>query len=286
MNATAASTFELPLSDDAAWLLGTWSSLEVPFWGTVLLIKLVCERLGLGKKIQPTKTPPPELVAKTLRETLLNHALVHPVLIWFTYVPWLKVGGLPVSAVLPTVAQAAIQVAVWIFVNDTLFYFTHRLLHTRLLYKRFHKQHHEFHVSIAMAAEYATPFEAVVSNITPLLVGPVVWTRYVSPVREAPRPSSPRNRSIPIFSSAPTALAPAGASTHALALLRAPNLGDVRRPLRLRDAVPVRVPLLGRETPRLAPLGQQRQLWRLHSLLGVGHRRRSNPAWLIRVSIA
>jgi len=182
MNATAASTFELPLSDDAAWLLGTWSSLEVPFWGTVLLIKLVCERLGLGKKIQPTKTPPPELVAKTLRETLLNHALVHPVLIWFTYVPWLKVGGLPVSAVLPTVAQAAIQVAVWIFVNDTLFYFTHRLLHTRLLYKRFHKQHHEFHVSIAMAAEYATPFEAVVSNITPLLVGPVVWTRYVSPV--------------------------------------------------------------------------------------------------------
>ena len=56
------------------------------------------------------------------------------------------------------------------------------VVHHPALYKRFHKQHHEYKNTINIAAEYATPVEAVVSNYIPMLVPvvlvgmhPLVW---------------------------------------------------------------------------------------------------------------
>jgi hypothetical protein len=44
---------------------------------------------------------------------------------------------------------------------------THRLLHSKLLYARFHKQHHAFRGSVGAAAEFAGPTEVVLSNQLP-----------------------------------------------------------------------------------------------------------------------
>ncbi len=41
------------------------------------------------------------------------------------------------------------------------FYWTHRILHHPVMYKRFHKQHHEYTGTIGFAAEHAHPFEQV-----------------------------------------------------------------------------------------------------------------------------
>ena len=37
-------------------------------------------------------------------------------------------------------------------------------------------------MSIAMAAEYASPVEAVFANILPIVIGPIGWIMYVGPV--------------------------------------------------------------------------------------------------------
>ena len=58
-------------------------------------------------------------------------------------------------------------------VNDVGFYWTHRLLHTKLLYKRVHKQHHTYIGTIGFAAEYAHWFEVALSNQLPTIAGTI-----------------------------------------------------------------------------------------------------------------
>jgi sterol desaturase/sphingolipid hydroxylase (fatty acid hydroxylase superfamily) len=55
--------------------------------------------------------------------------------------------------------------------NEWLFYWCHRLLHTKWMYARIHKQHHEYIGSMGIAAEYAHPVEYILGNILPTLFG-------------------------------------------------------------------------------------------------------------------
>ena len=50
------------------------------------------------------------------------------------------------------------QLLVCLFLEDFLFYWIHRLLHHRLIYKYVHKRHHEFkqNVGIAVGIHFAT----------------------------------------------------------------------------------------------------------------------------------
>ena len=74
------------------------------------------------------------------------------------------------------------DVALCICVEEVLFYYSHRALHSRALYARIHKVHHRFVAPIALAALYAHPIEAALSNVLPLLVGPMLLRSHVTTV--------------------------------------------------------------------------------------------------------
>ncbi|KAI9220931.1 hypothetical protein BC828DRAFT_405383 [Blastocladiella britannica] len=82
------------------------------------------------------------------------------------------------------IAWAAALPSPWIVLRDVLacgaieealFYSSHRLFHYGWLYQSFHKIHHQFVAPIGLAATYAHPLEHILSNLSPVLLGPALF---------------------------------------------------------------------------------------------------------------
>jgi len=65
-------------------------------------------------------------------------------------------------------------------IEDSLFYWTHRILHHRFLYKRIHKIHHQYKKSIGIASLHAHPIEYILSNIIPTAAGSLFIRPHIS----------------------------------------------------------------------------------------------------------
>mmetsp|Transcript_9466 Transcript_9466/g.38707 ORF Transcript_9466/g.38707 Transcript_9466/m.38707 type:complete len:273 (+) Transcript_9466:151-969(+) len=133
-------------------------------------------------KIPRKSYPSTELVKKCIKNLLVSHLLVQWVSFYFVGQMWASVAGSEGIHSAPPPWTAVIwQLVVMMTINDTLFYWAHRLLHHRLLYAKIHKRHHEFKSTIGIAAEYAHPIEGIVANAIPTLTGPILlgvhlWT--------------------------------------------------------------------------------------------------------------
>ena len=55
--------------------------------------------------------------------------------------------------------------------NSFGFYYAHRLFHSKALYARFHKKHHQYVQTVGLAAEHSHPAEGLLANLLPTLGG-------------------------------------------------------------------------------------------------------------------
>jgi sterol desaturase/sphingolipid hydroxylase (fatty acid hydroxylase superfamily) len=142
------------------------------FWSLNILL-YACYHYSLFPqwKINSNKYPDRKLVIEALKSLVVNHLLMQipSAFAFWTIFQW---RGMYFSDQLPQWHVVLLHIFLFTIVEDTLFYWSHRLLHHPLIYKHIHKQHHKFKATIGIASEYAHPVEAILSNVIPSLAGP------------------------------------------------------------------------------------------------------------------
>ncbi|CAN8074611.1 unnamed protein product [Agarophyton chilense] len=157
---------------------------EVCYWGSYLPF-LFFEQIPYCTqwKLQPEKPNSVPALKNCSARLIVNHFCLVLPMIMLTH-PIMDLMGAKHSVdSLPTPSYLAFQVFMFFVIEDFVFYWGHRALHTPFLYKKVHHIHHEHSAPFGLAAEYAHPFEVVFLGVAtlagPMLFAPHLLTLYV-----------------------------------------------------------------------------------------------------------
>jgi sterol desaturase/sphingolipid hydroxylase (fatty acid hydroxylase superfamily) len=162
---------KLGLDDRIIFTIGTVGVHLFIFW-TLNTLLFIFYRFNLfpERRIQGLVQPSTELWNAAMINCLKNHFIVQPIATYFMY-PLFVYFGMKIRGPIPGFIVFMRDFAISIILNDTLFYWAHRMFHHKLIYKHIHKQHHLFKTNIGIASEYAHPVEDIVANLIPTLIG-------------------------------------------------------------------------------------------------------------------
>lgn len=131
-------------------------------------------------KIQKNKTPSDRLVKECIIKSVISHIFVFPLSVYLILWNAAKFIGMPIAGEFPTFSKILIDFIVMFIVNDALFYWSHRFLHSNpYIYKKFHAQHHRFTTPIGMSSEFASPLESVMANFIPTFLGAYIMKSHL-----------------------------------------------------------------------------------------------------------
>lgn len=157
---------------------------ELFYWGSYLPF-LFADYIPYCKrwKIQPDKPITPSVHSNCIRRVVANHFLLVLPIILLTHPLFDLMGAQHTVETLPPLHIVAMQVAIFFAIEDLVFYYGHRLLHTPYLYRTVHIVHHEHAAPFGLAAEYAHPVEVMFLGMAtvagPAIFGPHLFTLYI-----------------------------------------------------------------------------------------------------------
>lgn len=171
--------------ETALFYLGSMLVPTLAFWGTNCLLLLV-DTTGKPSfitryRIQPDKNNPvdPDRLRHVLKTVLFNYVFISGSMVVVAR-SLMTMSGNPCGPELPAFHWALAELAFFALLEEFMFYYSHRLFHHPSLYKRFHKQHHEWTAPIGVVCIYAHPLEHMISNMLPVALGPVLLGSHVT----------------------------------------------------------------------------------------------------------
>ncbi|XP_055831874.1 methylsterol monooxygenase 2-2 isoform X1 [Solanum dulcamara] len=134
---------------------------------------ILLERAGwLSKYKIQTKNNSPAAQEKCITRLLLYHFCVNLPIMMASY-PVFKLMGMRNTLPLPSWKVISTQVLFYFVLEDFIFYWGHRILHTKWLYKHVHSVHHEYATPFGLTSEYAHPAEILFLGFA-TIVGPAI----------------------------------------------------------------------------------------------------------------
>jgi fatty acid hydroxylase domain-containing protein 2 len=122
-------------------------------------------------KIQPETNDPADKrkLFKMICLILFNQLFLNLGATWYAiaWIEYFKLWHL-VKLEVPSFEKFIVNLVCCCMIYEILFYYLHRLLHHKWIYKYVHKVHHEWKSPIALASQYCHPVEHYVCNILPI----------------------------------------------------------------------------------------------------------------------
>jgi len=182
LNGTVADEYRIPYGD-GNYDIKTMTMLA---YCPASSIGLICgcvffgiiRNLGLFKQYRiQDKYPPTKLLMKAYIEIGIDQLISQWLIVYYIFSYFVirteMVDSLA-SPELPSLSTHLLHIFGCICIDDTLFYWAHRLFHSKMLYK-YHKQHHGFTVNDPITSKYAHVLEVAFSNALPTVLGCFVF---------------------------------------------------------------------------------------------------------------
>jgi len=152
------------------WIWGTHELVFFGVWGAYALL----HRRGVAPRFRVVegKAPAAPLVRAAIRGLPAAHLGFLALIVLVVHPAWRAMGG-HMGGPWPSPMELGWQLVACMLVQDTIFYWGHRALHTKRLFRAIHRKHHDFRYVRGVSAEYAHPVESLL-NVTALMVGPVL----------------------------------------------------------------------------------------------------------------
>jgi methylsterol monooxygenase/4-alpha-methyl-delta7-sterol-4alpha-methyl oxidase len=133
------------------------------------------ERYRISEKPWPWEANPQlwnQILKKTLKCLSIAHFVIVPVILMIELNMGIKM-RLDLES-FPSAWEIITQIVFFMFCEDFFFYWSHRALHHPKIYPYIHKIHHEYNITVSLAAEYAHPLEFLVGNLFSTNSGPKI----------------------------------------------------------------------------------------------------------------